>query len=322
MSESPKVSVITPTYNRAALLPRAVDSVLAQTFQDFELLIIDDCSTDDTQEVIAGFADPRVRSFRHETNRGLSAAFNTGLANARGEYIAFVEDDDEFTTTSLSDRLAAIEAAGPQTALIYAWADGINDATGELKPGRRPTFEGSKAFEYALTAGNIAGMPVMLVRTSAAKEVSGFDERLVWGSDSYFICNILSKYQTIALPKVVAYYHLQHGHSRVTDWNNAKEAYAAIHFEVHRQRFASELEKRPETHGSLLRKRSVYVMECRHVTDSLRWTLAAFRLHPFTLANIRHLLRLARVFIFYATPVSRYRERAKAAQRVLRLRKG
>ena len=69
-SVDPKVSVIIPTYNRASLLPRAVNSVLAQTFDDYEIIIVDDCSTDRTQKTIRQFADPCIRSFRHEVNRG------------------------------------------------------------------------------------------------------------------------------------------------------------------------------------------------------------------------------------------------------------
>ena len=82
--ETPRVSVIVPTYNRADLLPRAIDSVLAQTYGSYEILIVDDCSSDGTQDVIAGFSDPRIRSFRHGRNEGKSAAINTGISHAEG----------------------------------------------------------------------------------------------------------------------------------------------------------------------------------------------------------------------------------------------
>ena len=68
-TESPRVSVIITTHNRADMLPRAVDSVLAQAFQDYEVIIVDDCSTDHTPEMIAKFDDPRIRSLRHEVNK-------------------------------------------------------------------------------------------------------------------------------------------------------------------------------------------------------------------------------------------------------------
>ena len=321
MSESPKVSVIISTYNRAALLPRAVDSVLAQTYGDFELLIVDDCSTDDTPQVIAGFADPHVRALRHDANRGQPAARNTGIREARGEYLAFLDDDDEFTPSSLADRVAALESAPSEVALVYGWREYVDDATGETRPGRRLALEGSEAFEYALMALNLAPASALLVRMAAAREVGGFDERLTAGEDSYLICNIAAKYRIAALPHVVVRYHENHGGARMTDLTDAQRWSVDRHFALHLERFAEELAERPKVRASVLRLRSVYAMEHRRVRDSLRWSAAAFRARPLTLTNIRHALRLAKVFIFYATPLSRYRDNAKAVQRALGVRK-
>ena len=103
-ADNPRVSVVITTYNRASLLPRAVYSVLAQTYEDYELVIVDDCSTDDTPEVVRTFADSRIRAIRHADNMGQSAAVNTGIRLARGEYIAFLDDDDEWSTRSYSVR--------------------------------------------------------------------------------------------------------------------------------------------------------------------------------------------------------------------------
>ena len=88
------ISVILNTYNRAALLPRAVESVLAQTHEAFELVIADDGSSDRTREVVAGYDDPRVRYVR-QRNAGLSAARNLGVASSSGRYVTFLDDDDE-----------------------------------------------------------------------------------------------------------------------------------------------------------------------------------------------------------------------------------
>lgn len=89
----PKVSVIIPTYNRASLLELAIQSVLEQTFRDFELIIVDDASTDDTSSVVLKYQE-RIRHFRHQKNNGRATARNKGLEMARGEYVAWLDSDD------------------------------------------------------------------------------------------------------------------------------------------------------------------------------------------------------------------------------------
>ena len=321
MTESPKVSVIIATYNRAALLPRAVNSILAQTYQDFELLIVDDGSTDDTPQVIGGFSDPRVRPLRHEANRGLSASRNTGIGEARGEYLAFLDDDDEFTPTSLADKLAALEAAPPEVALVYGWTDMVNDATDETRPRHRLALEGGEAFEYALTGATLAPVSSLLVRATAAREIGGFPEELSMGEDAYFINNILLAYRVVLLRKVVARPHEHHAYARMTDLNDSQRMGLETYYAAHLERFSAELERRSTVLAFILRLRAVNLMELRRVRDSLRWSLAAFRARPFNLGNIRHALRLVKVFVFYVTPLSRYRERVKVMQRRLGLRK-
>src|SRR3989442_437688 len=100
-----KVSVIIPTYNRAEFLGLALTSVLNQTFQDFEILIIDDNSQDSTQEVVTNFGDERIKYIRHDVNKRVAAARNTGVANSNGEYIAFLDDDDEWFPDKLQIQL-------------------------------------------------------------------------------------------------------------------------------------------------------------------------------------------------------------------------
>ncbi len=108
----PQVSVVIPVHNREALIDRAVDSVLAQTHGDFELLVVDDASTDGTvARLLARVPDPRLRLLRHEVNRGAAAARNTAIKAARGEFIAFLDSDDEWLPEKLERQLACMAAA-------------------------------------------------------------------------------------------------------------------------------------------------------------------------------------------------------------------
>src|SRR4030042_5052103 len=105
----PTVSIIIPTYNRAHLVMRAINSVLDQSFQDFEIIIVDDASRDNTEKMVSGIRDKRIFYIRHEKNRGGSAARNTGIKQARGEYIAFLDSDDEWLPEKLEKQLKVLE---------------------------------------------------------------------------------------------------------------------------------------------------------------------------------------------------------------------
>lgn len=118
MRITPTVSVVLATYNRSAYLREAIASVLAQTFQAFELIVVDDGSGDDTAAVVAGFDDARIR-YTYQENAGQSAALNRGLALARGEFIAFLDDDDRYLPHNLATQVAFLEA-NPEIGLVGA----------------------------------------------------------------------------------------------------------------------------------------------------------------------------------------------------------
>jgi glycosyltransferase involved in cell wall biosynthesis len=117
MQSQPTVSVIIPTYNRARVLCRSAESVLAQTYRDFELIIVDDGSTDNTEEVVRSYSDPRIRFIRHEKNRGVSVARNIGIKAARGEFIAFNDSDDIWLPQNLELKVKLLDSH-PDTALV------------------------------------------------------------------------------------------------------------------------------------------------------------------------------------------------------------
>ncbi len=136
--KKPKVTVIIPTYNRAGLLPRALYSVLTQTVSDFEILIIDDGSTDDTHSVIAKkFDEPRIRYVPLSVNGGVAAARNHGIELAQGEYLAFLDSDDEWKPEKLAQQLSAVEACVEPTKAICYCAYFYDYGSGsKIKPDR------------------------------------------------------------------------------------------------------------------------------------------------------------------------------------------
>ena len=115
LSDPPSVSVVIPAYNRAATIVAAIDSVLRQTWTDFELIVVDDGSTDGTLAAAAAVADPRLRLVPAPRNLGAAGARNLGVEEARGTWIAFQDSDDEWLPEKLAKqmaRLATPPAAG------------------------------------------------------------------------------------------------------------------------------------------------------------------------------------------------------------------
>lgn len=112
------VSVIMPTYNRAAIIARAIKSVLDQTYSNLELIVVDDASTDNTAQVVSSIADPRVKYLRLPENSGVSAARNAGIKKARGAFIAFLDSDDEYLPERLEENLKVMEKKGEALGLV------------------------------------------------------------------------------------------------------------------------------------------------------------------------------------------------------------
>lgn len=169
---TPLVSVVVPVRNGARWLNEAIDSVVQQTLGDFELLAIDDGSTDATPQILAGWAgrDSRVRTLR-QPNLGLVAALNRGLAEARGALLARLDADDRAAPQRLKDQ-AEIMDGSPNIGLLGTWAQRIDEngrGRGLLKPETRP----DKLAEILTRANPFVHSSVML-RTNIARSLGGY----------------------------------------------------------------------------------------------------------------------------------------------------
>lgn len=169
--ESPLVSVVISTYNRKALLKRAIKSVLAQTMQDFELIVVDDCSTEDTEMLVKSFGDPRIRFYTTAKNSGHDAhPKNIGIKQARGEYICLLDDDDTYRPDALMILTRYIKEADCE--VVYGDYV-IDDGKGKMKPGWSIDFSAR-----TLTQMNFISMPVVIMKREALVAIGGFDEEV------------------------------------------------------------------------------------------------------------------------------------------------
>lgn len=207
----PRISVVIPTYNRQDYVVEAIESVLAQTYRKFEVIVVDDGSTDDTAARLQPYLD-RVAYIRQE-NRGVAAARNAGIQLAQGELICFLDSDDLWSPDKLSLQIEYADA-DPQCALISTDLDGF-DATG--KPcGRRKSamykiHNGSGVAEHLLFENWIQTSTVM-VRKECLDQVGGFDEDVgQFGEDWLLWMRIASKFPIYFIPEALVGYRFHPG---------------------------------------------------------------------------------------------------------------
>ena len=172
---TPKVSVVIPVLNRPVAVRRAIDSVLAQTLQDFELIVVDDGSTDETVAAVEACVDPRIKLARHDRRRGGSAARNTGIRAGSAPYVAFLDSDDEWLPTKLQRQFEVFERSDEDLALVYTGAEWVYaDGTVQTVIPRRY----ADLAHRLLTANVVGEASVGMVRRTALNEIGVFDESL------------------------------------------------------------------------------------------------------------------------------------------------
>lgn len=172
----PLISIVVPTYNRSHLLREAVDSVRGQTYERWELVLVDDGSTDDTAAVFAGLEDPRMRVVRLEHTGNAASVRNAGLAAARGTYVAFLDDDDLWMRSKLAVQLAGLQQSGCRWG--YSAFDRIDGYGRTLIDPRVVPWRPHRGWilEPLLRIEAIVALPTVMAERSLLEQAGGFDE--------------------------------------------------------------------------------------------------------------------------------------------------
>lgn len=171
---TPLVSVVIPSYNRGYCIKACIDSVLAQTLGDFEIIVVDDASSDDTVAQVAAMADPRIAYVALASNQGGAVARNTGIRRARGEFIAFLDSDDLWLPDKLAKQVDGLRRLGPGCGLSYTWLACVDDDGAETLR-IHPDIDGD-CFEQMLVSNFIGSFSNLVVRRDLLVEAGGLDE--------------------------------------------------------------------------------------------------------------------------------------------------
>ncbi len=236
----PTVSVVIPVYNRAESITRAIDSVLAQTLDDLEILVVDDASSDATPEIVRQYDDPRVRVFRHETNRGGSAARNTGIEHARGNYVAFLDSDDEWLPQKLEKQVDCLRARSDEWVAAYCGFERVR--SGEYKRVRRLLsaivgtrekngLEGGVELvddSLLLRGFSTGGMSTLIVTRSVVEAMGGFDESFPRRQDWEFRNRLLKCGKLACVDEVLVQKHQSSGRPSAETVERASSRYLDV----------------------------------------------------------------------------------------------
>lgn len=219
----PKVSVVIPAYNAMTYLPETVESVWRQTFNDFEVLIIDDGSSDQIGEWASLITDPRLKLISQE-NQGLSGARNTGIAKAQGEYIAFLDADDVWEPTKLEKQVRCLED-NPAVGLAYSWTAYI-DEKGK-STGRVMTADAEGDVWRQIIERNIIDCPSVVVRRCCFETVGVFDRNLRSIEDWDMWIRIASRYPFAVIKEPLVNYR-HHASNMSKNWQVMEKSFRLV----------------------------------------------------------------------------------------------
>ena len=210
------LTVVLPTYNRSSTIGRALRSVLSQTYESVEVIIVDDGSEDDTEALVRGFQDARVRYVRHETNQGVSAARNTGVRLAKAPWVVFLDSDDEMLPTLLEQVSEAIEQAPEEVGFMWCGRQRIreHDRWSEVIGSNvwHPVFRSrEEAYKHFLKERYVGMCSGFGVRVKAFLSVGGFDEGLIHAEDVDLLLRLARRYDFIVLENVLINYYIHEG---------------------------------------------------------------------------------------------------------------
>ncbi len=242
---APRISVLLPVYNAGKYLVEAIDSVLAQTFTDFEIILINDGSTDNSVEIAESYSDPRIKLFHNPQNLGLIATLNKGIELCSGEFIARMDADDRITPERFQIQLAAFEkdrnlciAGGNYEIIGSAYSSVLPLTNDEIR--------------CELFFSNVISHPIVMMRSSLFKETAlKYNPEYTHNEDWKLWLDIPSQYKFINVPEVLLFYRMEGQNISVINQHSRKERYLKMYCSAISQLIGTVTKEQLAVHWSL-----------------------------------------------------------------------
>ena len=220
----PQVSIIIPAYNSMSFLPQTLESVLHQTYTNFEVIVVNDGSQDEIEDWISTVTDPRLK-YIAQRNQGPAAARNTGIANAHGTYIAFLDADDLWHPQKLEKQAAVLER-NPEVGLVYSWVGSVDEA-GNIKDKIRKSYAEGNVWQKIIEHNIIECGSNPMVRRACFEKLGVFEPQTEYAQDWQMWLKIASIYQFKVIQEPLIYYRA-HGENRSKKWWLMESSYQRI----------------------------------------------------------------------------------------------
>lgn len=281
LTEGPLVSVIIPSYNRAGTIGRAMDSVLAQSYRNLELIVVDDGSSDGTVEIVNGYNDRRVKLIEMAVNSGPSVARNTGAEAASGEYLAFQDSDDEWLHGKLAKQMKLLvddSELGFVSSSIVRWVPSLKSVSiipSDVLPGGE---QPEKRLERLLKK-NYAWTQTWVMRRGVFRSLSGFDPGVSRIEDWDFVIRVTQSHKVLHMPEPLVMVYDTPG-SLLSDRRLVIDGY---HFLLHKYR--QLLAEYPRVRASYHRAIAYHQFAGGETAKGRKQALAALRADSGALRN-------------------------------------
>jgi glycosyltransferase involved in cell wall biosynthesis len=207
------VSIIIPTFNRAGAIKRAIYSCLNQTYQNIEIIVVDDASNDNTFDVVNSIGDNRIRYYKHKLNKGAGAARNTGLANVKGEYVALLDSDDEWHSQKVQLQLDVFKISSCKIGLLftngYSYAKKRNFFLENERSGIVYDSSKDKFFPLSILVSPPSSWMIPL---DVVREIGYFNEEMYNWEDGDYLTRIAYKYPLYFLNENLINWHIESEH--------------------------------------------------------------------------------------------------------------